>query len=66
LSLAAICAVVVCFHASLFAAPAGSYAVVVSGKTHADKSWRAVVYALVARHGARVVVYASHIDEARI
>ena len=66
LSLAAICAVVVCFHASLFAAPAGSYAVVVSGKTHADKSWRAVVDALVARHGARVVVYGSNIDEARV
>lgn len=66
LSLAAICLSATCCHAASRAAPARSYAVVVSRKTHADKAWRQVVDALRAKHGARVVLYESSVNEATI
>ncbi len=43
----------------------GSYAVVVSKATHADKSWRAVVDVLVEKYQARVIVHKTGIGEAR-
>jgi zinc protease len=42
----------------------GGYSVVVSQTTHDDPSWRAVVDALVAKHGARVIVYDASVGEA--
>ena len=65
LSLAAFCVLAFSCRAGLSAAPARSYAVVVSRKTHADKAWREVVDALRARHDARVIVYPSYVGEAR-
>ena len=60
-----VCLVLAWCHAA-GAAPAKSYAVVVSRKTHADKAWRQVVEALRAKHDARVLTYASSPDETRV
>jgi zinc protease len=42
----------------------GSYSVVVSKATHDDPQWKAVVDALVAKHGAKVVVFEKSVAEA--
>ena len=42
----------------------GGYAVVVSKATNDDPQWKAVVDALVAKHGATVIVYDKSVDDA--
>jgi zinc protease len=46
------------------ATTAGGYSVVVSKTTRDDPQWQAVVDALVAKHGAQVIVFDSSVDEA--
>ncbi len=43
---------------------AGGYSVVVSKTTRDDPQWRAVVDALVAKHGAQVIVFDTSVDKA--
>lgn len=42
----------------------GGYSVVVSKATHDDPRWKSVVDALVAKHGATVIVFDKSVDEA--
>ena len=42
----------------------GGYSVVVSKATHNDPQWRAVVDALVVKHGAKVIVFDKSVDSA--
>ena len=68
-SLLALLTVVLCALPALTAeqvpSPQGSYAVVVSARTNADRSWRPVVEALKKKYSARVITWQSSVREAQ-